>query len=189
MNAPSAWKRLSVILDEEFGQVKPLQHVLSVASRVLPLQFGNHARASLLRARGIHIGEGTIVYGTPLLSGGESRGFAKMSVGKNSVIDIGCSFELGEAITIGDSVVIGHNVMILTTTHELGPKEHRAGTFVRNPVRIEDGAWIGPRVMILPGVTIGAGSIVDPGSVVNKDVAPNTRVRGAPARQVEELAP
>jgi maltose O-acetyltransferase len=112
-----------------------------------------------------------------------------MTIGKNCVIDIGCSFELGEAIAIGDNVTLGNNVMVITTTHELGPREHRAGAVVSNPVQIETGAWIGPRSVILPGVTIGAGAIVDAGSVVNKTVAPNTRVRGTPAKVVEELAP
>jgi maltose O-acetyltransferase len=54
-------------------------------------------------------------------------------------------------------------------------------------VKIEDGAMIGPRCTILPGVTVGAGAVVDAGSVVNKSVPPNARVRGIPAKQVEEL--
>jgi acetyltransferase-like isoleucine patch superfamily enzyme len=41
--------------------------------------------------------------------------------------------------------------------------------------------------VILPGVTVGAGAIVTAGALVNKDVAPNTRVAGTPAKQVEEL--
>ena len=72
---------------------------------------------------------------------------------------------------------------------QLGPREHRAGLRIRHPVVIEDGAWIGARSVILPGVTIGAGAVVDAGSTVNKSVAPNTRVRGTPAKVVEELAP
>ena len=86
-------------------------------------------------------------------------------------------------------MTIGHQVLIITTTHELGPREHRAGSALRNPVKIEDGAWIGSRCVILPGVTVGAGAIVEPGSVVNKDVAPNTSVRGIPAKVVQEPAP
>ena len=55
------------------------------------------------------------------------------------------------------------------------------------PVTIKAGAWLGPRSIVLPGVTVGEGAIVMPGSLVNKDVAPNTRVAGTPARLIETL--
>jgi maltose O-acetyltransferase len=182
-------QRIVRVLREELGEIRPIQHALDLASRTIPPKVGNHLRASLLRARGIAIGEGTVVYDTPELSGGEAAGRAKMYIGRHCIIDVRCAFELGANITIGDRVTLGHNVMIITTTHDLGPREHRAGPLVRNPVRIEDGAWIGPCSIILPGVTVGAGAIVDPSSVINKNVAPNTRVRGSPAKVVEELEP
>ena len=76
----------------------------------------------------------------------------------------------------------------MTSTHELGPREHRAGPIVKTPVVIEAGALLGARAIILPGVTIGAGAVVNPGAVVNKDVTPHTRVGGAPAVQIEVLS-
>ncbi|HWA77314.1 MAG TPA: acyltransferase [Polyangiaceae bacterium] len=185
---PSLAKKLFVVLKSELDQIRPRQHLFGLLSQAIPRDSGNELRASLLRARGIQVGEGTQVRDTPRFTGGEARGFDKFSAGKNCVIGVGCSFEVGDTITLGDRVTIGHQVLIITTTHELGPREHRAGSAVRNPVKIEDGAWIGSRCVILPGVTIGAGAIVDPGSVVNKDVAAHTRVRGIPAKVVEELA-
>jgi maltose O-acetyltransferase len=188
--ALSRWmQRVTGAMEAEVGQLRPLHHALDVASRAIPPQVGNQVRAAALRARGIEVGEGTALYGAPTFSGGQSGILARMVVGNHCVIDIGCSFDLGESIIIGDRVTLGHNVMILTTTHELGPREHRAGAVVRSPVQLDDGAWVGARAVILPGVTIGAGAIVEPGSVVNKNVAPNTRVRGTPARLVEELGP
>ena len=56
-------------------------------------------------------------------------------------------------------------------------------------VVIEDKAWIGFNVIVLKGVTIGAGAIVGAGSVVSKDVPPFTIVAGNPARLVRELGP
>jgi maltose O-acetyltransferase len=185
-----AWpRRLLAALKGEFAQVRPRQHVLAIASLLLPYRVGNGIRASLLRLRGARVGEGTLIYATPALTGDESRGFPNLSIGSHCLIDIGCAFELGDAVTIGDRVSVGYQVIILTTTHELGPRECRAGSPVRNPVSIGEGALIGARCIILPGVTIGPGAIVDPGSVVTMAVAANTRVRGVPARLVEELAP
>jgi maltose O-acetyltransferase len=190
MSGGPAWiRRLTTILYGELDQARPRHRVLGLASRMIPTHTGNQLRVSLLRARGIEIGEGTVMYDTPELSGGDVKGLAKLVIGKDCVIDIGCSFELGDPITIGSRVTLCQQVLIITTTHELGPREHRAGFFIRSPVVVEEGAWIGPRSIILPGVTIGTGAIVDPGSIVNKSVDPNTRVRGAPARLVEELTP
>jgi acetyltransferase-like isoleucine patch superfamily enzyme len=51
-------------------------------------------------------------------------------------------------------------------------------------VRIEDNAFVGPGVYILPNVTIGEGAVVAAGSIVNRSVPPQTMVRGNPARVV-----
>lgn len=181
------WRRAAAALIAELDQIRPRQHVFSLLSRALPDNFGAELKASLLRARGIAVGAGTRVHGTPEVTGGEARGFEKLSIGADCVIEPGCAFEVGDTITIGDRVKIEHQVLVITTTHEIGPPEHRCGIIVRGSVQIEDGAVIGARSTILPGVTIGAGAVVDPGSVVNKSVPANVRVRGVPAKRVEDL--
>ena len=55
------------------------------------------------------------------------------------------------------------------------------------PVTIEDDAWIGAGVVVMPGVRIGRGAVVGANSVVNADVAPLTVVAGQPARPLREL--
>lgn len=186
---PGLLARLRLILREESQELRPRQHLLSALSRAIPRQVGHELRAQLLRLRGVRVGDGASFADTPTLTGPEPESIGKFHVGAGCDIDIGCTFELGESITLGERVTIGPQTLIITTTHELGKREHRAGPVVRRPVVIHAGAWVGARVIILPGVTIGEGAIVDSGSVVNKDVAPHTRVRGTPARQVEELVP
>ena len=56
-------------------------------------------------------------------------------------------------------------------------------------VRIQKNAWIGAGATILPGVTIGENAIVGAGSVVTRDVLPNTVVAGNPARVIQTLDP
>jgi maltose O-acetyltransferase len=176
--------RLGRVVREETGELRVGRRVLALASRLLPLQVGNEWRAALLRQAGFSVGPGTILRGQPNVTGG-----AKLTMGSDCVIDVDCTFDLGAEITIGDRVTIGHQAMLLTTSHELGPREHRCGEITLRPVIVGSGAWIGPRCVILPGVTIGAGAVVTAGSTVNKDVAPNTRVAGVPARPVETLSP
>ena len=60
----------------------------------------------------------------------------------------------------------GHHTVIVTTTHELGPRERRVGRRVRQGVTIGDGVWMGGCVTMLPGVTIGPGAVVLAGAAV-----------------------
>lgn len=55
------------------------------------------------------------------------------------------------------------------------------------PVVIEDDVWIGPNATILKGVRIGAGSFIEPGAIVTRDVPPRSRVIGNPAQVVETV--
>lgn len=56
------------------------------------------------------------------------------------------------------------------------------------PVLIQRGAWLGQNVVVLPGVTIGAGAVIGANSVVRDDVPARTIAAGTPARVIRELA-
>jgi len=86
-------------------------------------------------------------------------------------------------LTIGNNVAIGPDVTILTSNHRTDdPDWLPFGPEVdRKAVVIEDHVWIGTRVVVLPGVTIGTGAVVAAGSVVTKDVPPCAIVAGNPA--------
>jgi maltose O-acetyltransferase len=175
------------VVEQETGRIRPRHHLFTALSRALPPRMGNHLRVSILRQIGFRIGEGTLLFGTPNINGGSPEFAANLCIGRDCAIDVDCIFDIGDRITMGDRVTIGHQVMILTSSHELGPREHRAGPLTLSPVTIESGAWVGPRCVVLPGVTIGEGAVVAPGSVVNKDVPANTRVAGIPAKPSETL--
>jgi acetyltransferase-like isoleucine patch superfamily enzyme len=107
----------------------------------------------------------------------------KLVIGDYSVIDQNCSLDARGTLTIGNNVNISPEVMILTAYHN--PDDDNF-TGIHKPIVIEDYAWIATRAMILPGVTIGRGAIVAAGSVVTKDVPPQTIVGGNPARRIRE---
>ncbi|MET0795519.1 MAG: acyltransferase [Polyangiaceae bacterium] len=185
---PTGWQKVLTLVREETSGIHPQLIALQLALGFLPKHQAQSARAQLFSLAGFRIGAGTRIASTPKLNGGREL-FSNLVVGSNCVIEADCVFDLEERITIGDRVALGPGVMILTSTHELDIREHRAGPVVRAPVTIGDGAWLGPRCLILSGVKVGAGAIVDPGAVVNKDVAPQTRVGGIPAAPVGQPRP
>ncbi|MBE3144908.1 MAG: acyltransferase [Planctomycetes bacterium] len=90
-------------------------------------------------------------------------------------------------IKIGDNVRFGPQVTLITGSHETNDPNMRAGKTTRAPIVIEDGCWIGTRVTITAGVSIGKGSVVSAGSVVLRSMPPNYLIAGNPARPVSQL--
>lgn len=157
-------------------------------SAPLPLYTGGRVRAFIFRKLlGFKIGPGTLFFGTPTISGAGNI-YANLTIGDHTLINIKCFLDLTGPIDIGSKVAIGAESMLITGTHRVGDPQRRASTLFFEPVKIGDGAWLGSRCVIFPGVTIGNGAIVAAGSVVYKDVAPNTMVGGNPARMMQKLA-
>jgi UDP-2-acetamido-3-amino-2,3-dideoxy-glucuronate N-acetyltransferase len=113
----------------------------------------------------------------------------KASVGKNCKIS-SHSF-ICEGVTIEDEVFIGHSV---TFINDLYPRSTTANGELQteedwsvSPTVVKRGASIGSGATILAKVTIGENAIVGAGSVVTKDVPPDTIVAGNPARVLRRL--
>jgi len=104
-------------------------------------------------------------------------------LGKNVFANHGLTVMSVGTITLEDGVMLGPEVALLTVNHE--PKNIR--TIMTKEIRIRKNAWIGARVSILPGVTIGENAIVGTGSIVTKDVPDNAVVVGNPARIVKMI--
>ncbi len=107
-------------------------------------------------------------------------------LGKHVFINMGCKFQDQGGIFIGDGALIGHNVVLATLNHAMSPKDR--ATMVPAAIHIGRNVWIGANATVLPGVTIGDGSIVAAGAVVTKDVPENTIVGGVPARIIRQLS-
>jgi acetyltransferase-like isoleucine patch superfamily enzyme len=103
-----------------------------------------------------------------------------IQIGNNSIINPYCLLDGRKyKIIIGDNVDIARGSMIYTLEHDPDSDYYEARG---GDVTIEDFSWIGSRVIILPGVTIGRGAVVASGAVVTKDVPPMTVVGGIPAK-------
>ena len=90
-------------------------------------------------------------------------------------------------ITIGEDVQIGPDVQLLTPTHPLDPALRRDKWEAAEPITIADNVWLGGGVIVLPGVSIGADTVVGAGSVVTKDLPAGVLAVGNPARVLRPL--
>jgi acetyltransferase-like isoleucine patch superfamily enzyme len=105
-----------------------------------------------------------------------------VSIGHHSIIGNDAFLDGRYGIQIGDNVNIAAQVLIFTMGHDINSPNF-AGRW--GPVIIEDRAYIGSRVIILPSVKVGAGAVVSSGAVVTRDVEPWTIVGGVPARFIK----
>ena len=117
-----------------------------------------HMGTQFFNPRGVNIGSGTVI-------------------GQNVFLD-------GRAkLTIGNHVDIASDVLIYNSEHDIDSEDFAP---VKGEIEIGDFAFIGPRVIILPGVKIGKGAVVAAGAVVTKDVREFEIVGGVPARVIGE---
>ena len=178
--------KLARIIREELSGLHLRLLLARMLLAPLPIHVGSRVRVYILRLAGFQIGPGCVMWGTPTITG-DGDLYRKLIIGQGCWFNIECFLDLGAPISIGDHVAIGHQVMLLTTSHEIGPQGRRAAALDARTVTINSGTWLGARCTILPGVTIGAGAIVAAGAVVSRDVPPNTMVAGIPARVIKSL--
>lgn len=128
---------------------------------------------------------------------------AGMKIGKKSTIHMGGNFFNPKGISIGQGTIVGDRVfldgraplkignhvsvasqvLIYNSEHDIHREDMQA---VEEPVVIEDYVFIGPRAVILPGITIGKGAVVAAAAVVTHDVKPGKIVAGIPAKEIGE---
>ncbi len=129
---------------------------------------------------GIEIGHNTIIGNDAFLDGRMKRSWTK---GQQKWLSYLREF-LNPGIrplVIGNNVSIAGEIRIYTMEHDIDSPDF-AETYA--PVKIEDYAVIGSRVMILPGVTVGEGAVIASGAVVTKSIPSYTVVGGVPAQTI-----
>ncbi len=109
------------------------------------------------------------------------------TVGDNFFLNVNGKLMDSGKITIGNNVFIAPNVCIITEEHAMDVEQRMAGLEYTHPVTIGDNVWFCTGALILPGVTIGEGSIIGAGSVVAKDIPPKCLAVGNPCRVIRKL--
>jgi len=105
-------------------------------------------------------------------------------IGAGTFVNYDCVLLDVAPITIGEDCQIATRVQLLTASHPIDPVVRRAGWESGAPIELGDNVWLGGGAIVLPGVTIGADTVVGAGAVVTEDVPANAIVVGNPAEIV-----
>jgi len=138
----------------------------------------HHFRRFVYRVAGMRIGRGSSIHMFASFFSLE-----KIVIGEDTIIGSRVFLDGRASLKIGSHVVLASEVMIYNSQHDVEADDFRP---ILKPVVIEDYVFIGPRAIILPGVTIGKGAIIAAGAVVTKDVGPRSIVGGVPAKEIRK---
>lgn len=112
---------------------------------------------------------------------------SNIDVGENVYFNFNCIVLDVCQVTIGSNTLIGPNVQIYTATHPMSASARREGLEFGKPISIGADVWIGGGVIICPGVTIGDRCVIGAGSVVTRDIKPDTFAAGSPCKKVKNI--
>jgi acetyltransferase-like isoleucine patch superfamily enzyme len=135
--------------------------------------------------------EGVMVVGDGLVIRSRRFNQVEISVAPQGHLEVGNHVFLNQGVRIactldvriGDNALIGDETVILDSDyHGVANSPTKAA-----PVRIESDVWLGTRVIVLRGVTIGRGSVVGAGAVVTRSIPPFVFAAGVPAQVIKSL--
>ena len=135
-------------------------------------------KVALLRAFGAKIGKGLVIKNNVVI-----KSPWNLVLGDDCWLGEDCWIDNLDMVVIGSNVCISQGAMLLTGNHDytIGSMPYRNA-----PVTIEEGAWIGAKTVVCPGVTVHRNAILTVGSVATKDMKENGIYQGNPATMIRE---
>ena len=109
---------------------------------------------------------------------------ATLSIGNYVYMNAGTSIEAWNDVQIGEHVFMAPFASIIDNDrHEVEP----GAVLYKGPTIVGNNVWLGRNAAVMPGVTVGDGSVIGVNSVVTRDIPPNSFAAGAPARVIRKL--
>lgn len=145
-------------------------------------------RAYLLTLVGAKVGKNTIIMDVDFANA-YHYGFGKLVIGQRCFLGDGVMIDLRGGVSLADDVTVSNRTSIVTHIN-MGYQNHplqRVYPLQEKSVHIARGVYVGTGAMLLPGVTIGACSVVAAGAVVTRNVRPHVLVAGVPAVVIKSL--
>lgn len=132
----------------------------------------------LLKAFGAKIGKGLVIKNNVCVK------FPwKLTIGDHCWLGEDCWIDDLDYVTIGNNVCISQGALLITGNHDYTFSDF---PYRNAPIVVEDGAWIGAKSVVAPGVTVAEGSILSLGAVATKDTEPYGIYKGNPAELIKK---
>lgn len=141
-------------------------------------------RATLLKQMFAEIGEGCWI--EPPFHASWAGKFVRF--GKNVYANFHLTLVDDTTITVGDNTMFGPGVTLTTAGHPIRADLRWQGYQFNAPIHIGKDCWLGANVTVLPGITIGDGTVVGAGSVVTKDLPAGVVAVGNPCRVLRPIS-
>lgn len=139
-------------------------------------------RLALLRELLGRIGSGTFIQPPFACDYGYN-----VSIGDNAFINFNAVILDCAPVTIGDGTQVGPGVQLLAADHPRDPQTRGDRLELARPISIGSNVWLGAAAIVLPGVSVGADSIIGAGGVVTRDIPNGVLAVGNPCRVVRKL--
>lgn len=148
------------------------------------VSIGANTRILALSSDGISIGPGATIRENAWIQCASSPANpgVSLNIGRGAYIGPGSVIGVGGPITIGDECQIGASFIVVAENHAVDDYGPSSTTVSRQGINIGAGCWIGHRVTVLDGVTLGKRCTVGAGAVVTKSFPPGSVIGGVPAR-------
>jgi len=146
-------------------------------------RFCNWLKKGFLQANGAKIGSRCVFYPGVWIAPGRN-----LILGDDVDLALDVILTTGGGVNIGSRTLVGYRAQILSANHVIPPDRGRVfgAGHEKRPVDIGCDVWIGANCIVLPGVSIGEGSVVAAGSVVTKDIPAFSIAAGTPAKVLRE---
>ena len=176
--------------DPELKAIKMRSHKLSAqfsATNEDDLELRAHILSLIIG----EFGEGSFIQGPVFFHYGKHT-----KIGKRCFFNYNLTIQDDAHVTIGDDCNFGPNLTIVTPVHPMLPEERRfmldkdgikRHLCYAKPVVIGKDCWFGANVVVCPGVTVGDNCVIGAGSVVTRDIPPNTFAAGNPCRVIRDI--
>lgn len=110
-----------------------------------------------------------------------------IEIGDNFYTNHNCVILDCAKVKFGDNIFIGPNCCFSAAGHPINVEQRNSMLEYAYPIIIGNNVWFGASVTVLPGVTIGDNCVIGAGSIVNKDIPPNSVAVGNPCKVIKTL--
>lgn len=130
----------------------------------------------------ITIGDKFLFFSTTVRSEMVAHADGRIEIGNGVFINYGASISAHQLVRIGEGCQLGSYVCLMDNDYHCVEDRSRPGE--SKPIQLGRNVWLGVRVIVLKGVTIGDNAVIGAGSVVTHDIPANSVAAGVPARVV-----